>query len=415
MRKLCLLLLLLMNIKTQAQHLSRLAFHATGYYNSRSFPAVDSDYYRYTGDNVWDDCLNDWKYEDKTNSTIRYIKTYNGSGQPAIVEKQQKDKITGAWNPHDRNLYQYMNGRISQKEWEQWNGGAWVPNGKDILVYDTQGRLIADTFFDGTIAALLIQYQYNTDGIAKIFHQTWQDPPKYWLTGKEETFTYSGGKKASYESRSYIGNWQTGRWFDDGITFYLYDSMGRTSEEITQLPPMAMTMGDTLSLVYHYDDSSNIDTITYFTNNSLFGVLHRPDSLAWLRYNTHNQPTIINHMVWDKATKEWVHTPGIREDRFHYFEFNLSVPTVPDHAGQLRLFPVPAINKLTIELPTISSDMLSFAIYASDGRLIQAWSEYSATDTYHGEIDLSNISPGSYILYVRNKEKQITRPFNVLK
>ena len=82
-------------------------------------------------------------------------------------------------------------------------------------------------------------------------------------------------------------------------------------------------------------------------------------------------------------------------------------PRVDSDDAQVRLYPNPAANDLNIDLSFIQYNDITYRIHDLLGRTI-------VSGTTHGQdrqIDISNLSPGSYSIQMRLNEKLLTRPF----
>lgn len=357
-----------------------------------------SFFYDYSGDNCWDDQLQDWKYDTWTasapyNPEIRTIHSFDNAGRVA-VKTHQIDK-----KPNGRANFKYQNGRLSEVESESFFNNTFVLTSKEKYTYNSKGQLIEKIVLNPADEVVEKEtYVYSADGLSVKERSSLENGILTYKT-REET-NYDNGKKSEQISYTY----NSGVW--EPRSRYIYVAY------IGDKPVLSYSISsDSIRHESHYNANGDMDTLTtYRIKNGVDTPYLRIVSI----YNSHHQPTtklVLSSgnggATWDQGSNE--------EVTYKYDEFNLGVADKKDTDTKLKLYPVPANNALTISVNTKQQQPLSIAICHTDGRMVHSWAQPVDGTQYKETIDVSDIPAGAYIIRIGTGAGVVSKPFNILR
>jgi hypothetical protein len=84
-----------------------------------------------------------------------------------------------------------------------------------------------------------------------------------------------------------------------------------------------------------------------------------------------------------------------------------TLSVVENSLNQISIFPVPANNKLNVNIGHDILNPTSYAVYAADGKLVMGGIIISAKQ----QIDITSIAPGFYVLHIQDNGSVVKRDF----
>ena len=162
---------------------------------------------------------------------------------------------------------------------------------------------------------------------------------------------------------------------------------------------------------------------TYDANHNLIGyLLQIPDSVGqWINsqqyqatYDSYNMTTSESYITWNTASQNWVPQAG-NVVRHYYYELYTPTGIAEIQAtGDVRIYPVPAADMLSLDLKWDEAQASTATIYDMTGRKInESTLPYAAT--YHGYIPVQGLSAGTYTIEIKGASGSISKTFNVMR
>jgi hypothetical protein len=129
-------------------------------------------------------------------------------------------------------------------------------------------------------------------------------------------------------------------------------------------------------------------------------------------YNNYNQLTSHKSNTWN-AGGFWFPTTTDYYNRYYYEEYgSTGVANKENTQAELKLYPVPAMGTMNMDLKWSTAQSATIAIFDMHGRVMSQW-QLSSTDTYHKSIDVSQMPAGIYILKVQGAKDATIQQFTV--
>lgn len=404
-----------------AQQPPRLTATAAYYYKDAStgFYPMDSTYYQYNLPNAYNTTKKAWLFEAEIN------KDYND--------------VTNAFDQDNTaNYYTYdNNGNVTAKI-EMSYSTKWDTVYQTYITYNSNNQKTTETFKSGSTSETW-KNTYTYDGsnnlIEKI-EQKLDNATSIWGNLYRETYTYSGGKKAT----DIYFEWLGGQWQSQIRSIYHYK--GSLADTIlNQFYDASTGTGSNKELItMTYTVNNDMDTLSYFNwqSGSWVGTKRYSQTFdnkhnlltytrqAWFSnawnmnnrdssvYNAANLPiTVISDLRWNNATSKFEYSNDNTELRHFYYQDATYVNDYKTVFSALKVYPNPAWSVLTIQLNGGFNKVSAFTIYDVTGQAVKHWNEIP-TKQYSRTIDITDLQSGQYILRI-NGEKLTYQRFTILR
>ncbi len=83
--------------------------------------------------------------------------------------------------------------------------------------------------------------------------------------------------------------------------------------------------------------------------------------------------------------------------------------------GSISVYPNPVGDQLFYDIRTDNELELTVSLYDASGRLVKETAQFSVDDAYSGQIEMTGLAPGNWVLKIYSKDKELTRIFKVVK
>ncbi len=345
------------------------------------------------------------------------------------------------------DLYLARLGTGGMLDWVVTAGGSSSDQVRDISL-DAQGRILLTGSFYGDITigdttlvtsdpvGVFIS-RFQNDGSPDLVFQlngTYLTPEVYVCADPEENFYVSGNFSETITFGSKV--FEAGE-FNQDIFAVKYDPTGKVlwarhghSYSSDQVIGMAVDVYGNLYLAGHYLDSLHFSNLTLpYTlccgSREIFLVTYSPsgdmmwgDQISGPRANLHSMAIDGQGelLLSGWFTDELAFGPLILSNFTGYSNYvsGLQIDLFTS-AGEVkpkdsfRLYPNPALNEVTLDLPW-HSETYQYVIYDGSGRAVaQGWTGWSST------IDISALLPGLYILKINDRTGESMKTAKLLK
>lgn len=403
----------------------RLVCQVTGNYTNGTYVSSDSTVYNYTGQRVWDDKTQSWKFDDMHrfsknlptqtvfNPLRRGTHTYDANGNISVYEDERYDDGKKSWEKYAKTTYTYTNsGLISNITFYQSVNGKYQGATNTTYTYDASSRpieeltLIWDNNSNNWINSTKKQYLYTSAGLSATNTEQWIRIN--WTPWLRETYIYNNGKLSVLSEDRFLTN----IWTNISRTQYDYTSNNQYSR-IYHLNwnNVKQQLDTTDKIEYAYAPDNSVTATTSAYTNGQF-VNQRLDYTA---NNSDDQPLVQNYQEWDAANNKWLIPDNAWEVRYYYSMWNLDVNTVKNNNTTLTIYPIPANNFINISLKTEKGSWLRMDICNTEGKLLQSWSQPAIEDRYEERRDISFLPAGNYVLRLVGEREQAFTKFTVIK
>ncbi len=238
---------------------------------------------------------------------------------------------------------------------QTWSAGAWLNQTQTTYTYDATNNFV----------------------LTEIYH-SWNSGTSSWdVTGKKvNTYDASNNKLTAL-----IQEWTAGTWQNYSLSTY--------SSFVTQLPQTEIyQMWNTTTLGF--------DNATKYTYT----------------YNDANQLTNQVSQTWNIGGF-WQNSTADRESRFYYEPYTTGVNNLANNENSLILYPVPATDRIHIDLQWGQIQPFTVWIYNVQGIIIDKW-EVPATASYYDDVPL-NLPTGNYFMRFSGVTGNIVQQFLVAR
>ena len=371
-----------------------------------------------------------WTYKDTINATY-----YNGKSLHTYIRKPWNNN-TQEWADTSQYLGYNENGNILVNLVRGWSKieNIFIYGYKYIYSYNDDGYLDYTTSYywnlaiqNWVLAKKRIDTYDSNDLKMQMIIQNWDSDIELWTNHSKDQYGYDdeGNWIESYQQR---WNISTQEWENSSLKTVSYDDDGNRVEFVQQSWDSdtekwinywqeLMVYNDDGNQTEFTDQSWDLELDEWINSNQ--GFFTYDDANNWLHYFSR---------IWDIETEEWINSgqelriyddAGNRtqntsqrwnnntakwEDNskkeYYWSEFEIS-GVAHINENNIRIFPNPV--KDILKIYGINNAIIS--IYTYNGKLIKH------TKLYNGEIDLSSLSSGNYLLKVEYEGNIITKPF----
>lgn len=296
------------------------------------------------------------------------------------------------WKNSERYTYSYdATGKMQKSVQQLWYGQLWTNDINSTLSYDGNNNVV-------NMQALTYRVSFDYDAnnnLVKMEDQVWSQGG--WVNSERKTYTYSGTDLTQY----ILEQWSGSDWVKAKRWTYVYDSKGN----ITQTTEYTWT-GLWLANYQH--------EYTYDGNNKMLEDIKKLWSTSATAfenvskevrvYNFKSLPVSVTTFGWDG--QKWAHTSGNTKINFYYEEYvPSSVNNIPI-ATITELYPVPAIDKLTIKMHWDRPEVFTVSVLDMAGRIVLQQQEPAASE-YKGSISVGQLPAGNYAVAVASANVRV--------
>lgn len=397
--------------------MSRLIGMATSQSNTGPLEVVDSFKAMYSGDKGYDEQLEQWKYDnamgwDFDNGTAvesgRSSHTFDGAGRIATTKFETKDGTQWVTEELERVTYTSA-GLVDVYVYASFDGTDW-DSSKTTNIYDGSGRSLGDVSQDWDLntSSWVNSYRnrtvYSGSLVDSSIFESWDDANNVWMGQIITKNVYISGKLAA--DTTYLN--QTGNVVKSNLGIYTYDANGNVSVELfLNWNPMTSTWRNQNRTTYTYNSSNDVTTsITESYNNSAWVN----SSKSEFTYNSFRQPLVQTEYSWN--TGQW----QARSQNRNYYEtyYPTSVRNSASSGNSLAVYPIPAKDKLNIQLTLNDAANASISIYDMSGKVVK-YVNLPVAKQINTSIDIATLPAGSYTIKMTGAGEPVMQKLNVVK
>jgi Secretion system C-terminal sorting domain len=320
----------------------------------------------------------------------KYIYTYDGNNNLTLVEYFTWS--LGVWNNTGKITYTGYNasGLPAQVITQAWSNNTWANIGRSDYAYYTPGDLVQsqdDYLWDViNIAWKRYERRYYTYLQNLIGSITVSEPDtnNNWQSKNKVINSYNTTNLLLIQQRNQLFD-TLHQAYDINRTIFTYSGTNKLVEEMYETP-LGTTWSQENRKTYVYNTA---DTLTeYYTELNTSGwVLDQRTTLAytnglvaeqkhfignagtWLETeiinNTYNADSLVT-FIQKESYSNSVYTPAKRE--FFYYNVNPLAFHQFNWQENLRLYPNPCANEISLDLLVVGTDMATILIYDMQGR-----------------------------------------------
>ncbi len=377
-------------------------------YNNGRGSLIDIDRPNFDETLLFDDATT-YLYNNFTNTyenRLNRKQVFDTDNKIASLKYSYWNFNTIAWKDSARYLYKYISGtnKIDESLFQLWVGGTWAHNVPSTLTYS--GNFVtsinsvaysASYNYDANNNVISIidkvsehgtgqlennerkTYSYNNSNMVQTYTlELWDKASSIWTKTKYYEYTYTQSNIS--ESKEY--RWDGSNWALHSKHLLTYNTLNDITSEIIMLWNGSTYINHTRE-VYIYNATNLIETITL---NS-----------------------------WDAAIGAWKPMSGNTQLSYYYeYYAPTGLESITSNTTEAILYPVPAVDKLHIQLSQNISTAATFSIYNANGAVIRQWNDRFSTGNSN-PIDVSNLPAGTYLLSVSSRDITLSKPFNIIK
>lgn len=393
-------------------------------WGASAFELRDSTIAFYTGNNGYDYATDDWKYDSS--------RTWNFNAS------------TSQWEDNGRSYQVITGNRIMSTLFRQWSGSQWEDDSKESYTY-TNGYIATDILQSNSGSGLENEKRttntFNSDNkIIETVDEQWNTTSNQWEKSHRMTFHFNSNKlvdtTTEYVWNSSTAQWQAnsrnlntytnglltgtlqqnymgGTWNDNTRSTYTYDTKGnQTSMEYEEWDNVSQSWRKIYKETHDYNSMN--DKITDIHMSTMGGSSYINTNKTLYTYDQNHRPLTEESQTWDGTASQWTHTQGTDYlTRYYYEPYTNGVKDLGRKDDMsLSVYPVPAADRLNIELGVKNAQAVSIAIFDMSGTLVQHWTD-QASMQYHKTLDVSGIPAGSYMIRVLGNAGQSVKTISI--
>lgn len=392
--------------------------HATN--DGISFIPVDSVTYLYLSNDRGGATKKEAPNNDESilfDSSVTYA--YNGLGYDYKQRRSQSftiknmvniltytnwNTIQGDWRDSARYVYRYDNSNImTESRFELWYGLNWQSHITSKLDHDINNNV---TEMNSTSYKAKFTYDANNN-LLSIVDNTYQSGT--WVYDKRKTYTYTGNDVATYT----IEQWDitNSRWVLTSLQEYSYNANGDVNVIVTSNWDGSNWV-KVCRNTYTYDANRNKLTDEREDWNVIPQSYSNAKREVW-EYTFDNQPKTITTYSWDATGKKWFFSNKDEQLRFYYEAyFPTSIASMEVPKGTIQLYPSPAVSDVNINISFPDPQPFTVSVSDMSGRIVMQYDERASSE-YHGNIPVSMLASGNYIVRVNGQDLQLCEKFIV--
>jgi len=349
-------------------------------------------------------------------NTYKYTNTFDTNNDTLTSADQSWDTTTSAWVNQSNSIYTWDgSGNMLTYIEQGWSGSAWVNSYKYTYTYDAgNNRLTAVV-------------------------QVWNTGTSSWDNNSQYLYTYTSANKIATEI---LQTWSSSAWENQDKTTYTYNSSN----------DLLTTLNQTWNLGTSAWDNNTLETATFDGSHDQLTDLNQSwdiPSSSWLNnsmitntgfvatyplqvveqnwsgtafvnsteetytYNTHGQPTSLITTSWNSGGF-WQPVVNDESLRLYYADYTTSVSNISNSNCTASVYPVPAKDMLHLSITWNEPQAFSIEIIDMSGRTVSRWN-MPETKNYSGNITISNLPAGNYIMKMTGANAQSVQQIIIAK
>lgn len=275
---------------------------------------------------------------------------------------------TSSWTPTYRSTSTFdANDDIVKQVSENWNGSSWDISSQTIMTYDAaHNRLssVTQNWNTGTSSwdnSGKYSYTYNLSGKkAEMVRQNWSGS---WINSAKETYSYNSGNQLT-TTLSLLWNSGTSTWNNDRRTTNTFDA--------------------------------NNDPVT-MTQENWGGSSYENYQKTTIVFNQH-QRTMFENQYWNSGGF-WEYTTSSYRATYYYQSFTTSGITNVPLEAKVDIYPVPATDKLNINIANSNGKTYSLMLTDMSGHKVRL----QESPAYNNALSLpvADLPAGNYLLSIQ--------------
>jgi len=358
----------------------------------------------------WLTVSSSWRNSYKTTNT------FDANNDTLTSADQSWDTTTSVWVNQSNSIYTWDgSGNMLTNIEQQWSSGAWVNYFKEIYTYDASNNRLTrlqQTWNTGTSSWDNYSQYLNTytsaNKIATQVSQTWSSSA--WENQYKLTYTYD----ASNNLLTTLGqNWDLGTtsWDNSSLETATFDG---SHDQLTDLRqnwdvPSSSWINSSMTTNTGFAATYPLQIV----QQSWSGTAFVNTKEITYTYNTHGQPTAAIETTWNSGGF-WQPVLNDESVRLYYADYTTSVSNISNNNCTSSVYPVPAKDMLHVSITWNEPQAFSIEIMDMSGRTVSQWN-MSATKTYNGNITISNLPAGNYIMKMTGTNAQSVQQIVVTK
>ena len=314
----------------------------------------------------------------------KHAYTYDAANNELTEIDQLWDVATSAWVNYYNvaNTYNATNQLLTQVL-QMWSGTTWVNNHNSTFTYDGAGNMLNN------------------------LSQSWDIAGGDWLNGTNEIYTYTtAGKEATYTDQYWA---VSDGWLNGQRITNTYDATNNLTTSLTQIWESAAWVNTTQDVYSNFTVAGPQTHVSLDWNGTSFDNATK-DTIT---YNSHGQVTSLYEQTWD-GTAAWTPTTDDNGARYYYEDYTTSVKNVTNTNCNASVYPVPAKDMLHVSVTWNEPQAFSTQIMDMSGRMVSQW-QMPESKSYDGNITISNLPAGNYIMKMTGTKAQSTQQIIIAK
>lgn len=390
-------------------------------YGASAFDVEDSSVVSYTGNNGWDYATQGWKFDTGTVWTYDQSTT-SWSDDGGVKQVLANNRIMSSlyrmlngsvWEDVQKSSYTYTsNGLLATEEYEYNPGSGLGPQTRSTHTYNND-KLLTETVTDNwnTVNS---QWQANSRDIihynaAKQLDTMWQQSwiMSQWMDYMRTINTYANGKLMQTLQQSFI----TSTWENSYRTVYTYDANGNQSSAETEFWNTGSSTWDkNFRSEYVYNTAGDMieEKGAHWT-----GTAFEYQGKTAYTYNQYHRLLSEESQSWNTSTSQWYYDSGDDYLTKNYYEaYTNDVKTVASNRAELKAFPVPAKEQITISASFQQMQPVCIMIRDMSGRIVKQVVDQAGAQ-YRKSINVADLPAGNYMIHISGTTEVASKMISV--
>lgn len=346
----------------------------------------------------------------------KYTQTFDANNNITDYLSQQWSTVTSTWvnDQHQIKSYDAANNLTSDIT-QTWNTvtNSWENDYKSVYTYDANNNRLSEisqnwnTVTSTWDNASKYTYTYNAaNKVTQEVDQTWNTATSTWDNYSKYTNTYDANNN-QLTRLTQIWNTSTSTWDNNGLTTSMYSVSNQFLTEIRQLWNNSTSSWDNYRKTIHADfvglnpqtdTVQNWNTSTSTWNNSI---------RYKYTYNSYGQYLTYISDAWNVGGF-WQAINSDFSYRFHYEDYTTDVRSLSSVGGTADVYPVPATDKLNIDLKWDQVQPFTVTLIDLQGRVNRTW-QLAAAASYHQVVSVGELPAGTYFLKIDGTKGHVVK------
>ena len=325
---------------------------------------------------------------------------FNAANKAQTYTCQNWIPASSTWKDSERFVYSY-NGdltRLDSTSFQIHSGGFWHGHVFYKNLYDINDRL---TRMNSTVFTMSFTYDAAGNLVSRVDTQA-NIVPFYWYLYNKASFTYDASNRVTAYT---LEDFRNNKKFRHEYTYSGMD-LSVTTEYVWNNNTWEISGRH----LFSYDPNHNV-TMDEWQYLDVASSSYKSASRKIWTYNNYQQPLTYYSETFEPSNSSWGSTT---DDFFYRYYYQPFIPaSVNDVANdnEITLYPVPAQNRLSIDISGNTLQSSSILIYDLHGRLVKQQS----TTGNNNSINISDLANGTYVLKLSTANKHLSRQFIVAR